>query len=64
VTVHSDVSGRPLLVAVEHKGAGHDTAYVYEDPRQFFLVVESAGLDWTLAAEEPVAASATPARKD
>jgi hypothetical protein len=58
VTVHSDVSGRSLLVAVDHKGAGADTTYVYEDPRAFFLVVESADLDWTLTAEEPVAASA------
>ena len=56
VTVHSDVSGRPLLVAVEHRGAGHDTTYVYEDPRPFFFVVESADLEWTLSADEPVAA--------
>jgi len=56
VTVHSDVSGRPLLVAVDHKGAGHDTTYVYEDPRPFFFVVESADLEWTLSADEPVAA--------
>ena len=59
VTLHSDVSGRSLLVAVDHKGAGRDTTYVYEDPRAFFLVIESANLDWTLTAEEPVAASAT-----
>jgi hypothetical protein len=54
VTVHSDVSGRPLLVAVDAKGVGADTAYVTEDPRPFFLVVDSADLDWTLAAEEAV----------
>ena len=58
VTVHSDVSGRSLLVAVDHKGVGRDTTYVYEDPRAFFLVIESANLDWTLTADEPVAASA------
>jgi hypothetical protein len=58
VTVHSDVSGRPLLVAVDHKGLGRDTTYVYEDPRAFFLVIESANLYWTLTADEPVAASA------
>ena len=60
VTVHSDVSGRSLLMAVDHKGVGRDTTYVYEDPRAFFLVIESANLDWTLTAEEPVAASAAP----
>jgi hypothetical protein len=57
VTVHSDVSGRPLVVAVDRKGAGADTAFVYEDPRPFFLVVESSNLDWTLSAEEPVTAT-------
>ena len=57
VTVHSDVSGRPLLVAVDTRGVGRDTAYVTEDPRSFFLAVESANLDWTVAAEEGVAAT-------
>jgi hypothetical protein len=57
VTVHSDVSGRPLAVAVDRKGVGADTTFVYEDPRPFFLVVESANLDWTLSVEEPVAAT-------
>src|SRR3974377_1414723 len=28
VTVHSAVSGRPLMLAVDHRGAGHDIAYV------------------------------------
>ena len=57
VTVHSDVSGRPLVLAVDTRGVGRDTTYVSEDPRPFFLAVESANLDWTLAAEEGVAAS-------
>ena len=63
VTVHSDVSGRSLIVAVDHKGVGRDTTYVYEDPRAFFLVIESANLDWTVTADEPVAASAAPPGK-
>jgi hypothetical protein len=64
VTVHSDVSGRPLEVAVDRKGPGAETTYVYEDPRPFFLVVDSAGLDWTLSADEPVtAAMAAPAKR-
>jgi hypothetical protein len=57
VTVHSDVSGRALLLAVDAIGVGRDTTYVNEDPRSFFLAVESANLDWTLAAEEAVAAT-------
>jgi hypothetical protein len=58
VTVHSDVSGRPLVLAVDARGVGHDVAYVNEDPRPFFLAVESSNLDWTLTADEGVAATA------
>jgi hypothetical protein len=61
VTVHSDVSGRPLVLAVDARGVGRDMTHVSEDPRSFFLAVESANLDWTLAAEEGVAATAGPA---
>ena len=57
VTVHSDVSGRPLILAVDARGVGRDTAYVIEDPRSFFLAVESANVDWTVAADEGVAAT-------
>ena len=61
LTVHSDVSGRALVLAVDTRGVGRDTTYVTEDPRPFFLAVESANLDWTVAAEEGVAATG-PAR--
>jgi hypothetical protein len=57
VVVHSAVSGRPLMVAVEHVGAGHDVAYVNEDPRLYHLVVQSTDLDWSVAVEEAVLAS-------
>ena len=45
-------------VAVDVRGVGRDTTYVTEDPRPFFLAVESANLDWTLEADEAVAATA------
>jgi hypothetical protein len=61
VTVHSDVSGRSLVLAVDARGVGRDTAYISEDPRPFFLAVESTNLDWTLAADEGVAATVAPA---
>ena len=60
VTLHSDVSGRALALAIDARGAGRDTAYVSEDPRPFFLSVESTGLDWTVAADEGIAATAGP----
>jgi hypothetical protein len=52
VTLHSGVSGRPLLEAVSHQGAGHDVAYVNEDPREFFLVIDAANVDWTVEVSE------------
>jgi len=54
-TVHSAVSGRPLMEAVAHQGLGRGTAYVNEDPRLFDIDVESANEDWTVAVEEAVA---------
>jgi len=55
LVVHSAVSGRPLLDAVEHQGDGHGIAYVTEDPRLYHLVIESSGMDWSIAVEEAVA---------
>ena len=55
ITVHSAVSGRPLMVAVNRRGAGHDVAYVNEDPRLYHLVIDSTGVDWSLKIEEAVA---------
>lgn len=53
LTIHSSISGRPLSSAVvDHKGAGKGTAFVSEDPRVFFAVVESKGLDWSFTIEE------------
>ena len=63
VTLHSDVSGRPLLVAVDVSGVRRDTTYVTEDPRSFFLAVESANLDWSVTAEEAVSATGPPEKR-
>jgi hypothetical protein len=54
VSVQSLVSGRFVDVAVEHQGAGSGIAYVAEDPRPFFLVIESSDVDWKVAVEEGV----------
>lgn len=52
VIVHSSVSGRFVTVAVDHPSAGSGIGYIAEDPRAFFLVVESSGLDWKLEVQE------------
>jgi hypothetical protein len=57
LTIHSAISGRPLEQIVEHTGAGKGTAYLYEEPRVFHAVVDSAGLDWTVTIEEGVVGS-------
>ena len=62
ITVHSDVSGRPLLVAVDRRGPGRDVTYVTEDPRAFFLVIESEDLDWSVEVAEGLSATRTPPR--
>jgi hypothetical protein len=57
ISLHSDVSGRRLAVVLDHRGAGNDVAYINEDPRAFFLVIESTGLEWSVDVAEGVAAT-------
>jgi hypothetical protein len=54
VIVHSLVSGRYVSTPIDHQGVGTGVAYVAEDPRQFFLVIESTGIDWNVSVEEGV----------
>jgi hypothetical protein len=56
VMVNSGVSGRPIALAVEHRGVGKDTAYVSDEPRLYYLLVESTGVAWTIKVEEAVVA--------
>jgi hypothetical protein len=60
--VHSAISGRPLQTAVDERGVGQGTDYIGEDPREFFIVVESSNLEWAFTVEEaiPATASGTP----
>jgi hypothetical protein len=50
--LQSAISGRALQETVDEKGLGEGTAYVAEDPRVFYLLVESANLDWSFTVEE------------
>jgi hypothetical protein len=56
LTLHSAISGRPLALAVEHRGVGADTSYVSEDPRVFYMVVDSAGVEWSFTVDEGIGA--------
>ena len=59
VTAHSAISGRPLKVAVEQRGVGRGTSFVDADPHVFYMVVESANLDWSFTVEEAFAGTVT-----
>ena len=59
MTVHSAISGRPLALAGESRGVGHDISYINEDPRVFYLVVDSANLEWSVTVEEGLAVTAS-----
>jgi hypothetical protein len=55
LTVHSAVSGRPIQVIADHRGAGSGNAKVEDDPRPYNLMVDSTNVDWSLSIEEEVA---------
>ena len=54
VTANSGDSGRILAEVIDFGGVGKDIEYITELPHRYYLVVASAGVDWTLTAEEPV----------
>lgn len=56
VTVHSADSGRLLEAPLDESGAGSGVVEIVEEPRQFYLTIESTGLEWTLAVEDSVPA--------
>lgn len=54
LTIHSAISGRPLQVAVDLKGSGADVAYVNEDPRVFFAVIDAKDTEWSFSIDEAI----------
>jgi hypothetical protein len=65
LTMNSAVSGRTIATIVDERGVGDDTAYVNDDPRAYYAVVESSNLDWTFTVEEgtPATVDDKPARQ-
>jgi hypothetical protein len=62
--LQSAVSGRALQETVDEKGLGEGTVYAAEDPRMFYLSVESANLDWSFTVEEAFFGNQTEKRKE
>jgi hypothetical protein len=52
MVLRSAISGRELQNPVDQRGVGEGTAYVAEDPRAFYVTIESANLDWSFTVEE------------
>jgi hypothetical protein len=63
LTLHSAISGRPLQVAVDHRGPGGGTAYLNDDPRVFFAVVEASNTKWSFTVDEAVATRVVPQQR-
>ena len=55
VSLHSAISGRPLQIIVDRTGVGSDVAFLEDEPRVSYLVIESENVDWSTTLEEAVA---------
>jgi hypothetical protein len=55
ITAHSAISGRILQQVIDRQGPGSGVDYVSQDPHVFYMSVESAGLEWTIAVDEGIA---------
>ncbi len=62
--LQSAISGRALQETVDEKGLGEGTVYIAEDPRVFYMSVESANLDWSFTVEEAFFGSQAPNPKE
>jgi hypothetical protein len=54
VMLHNAKSGAAVMELVDARGSDGTTAFVSAGPGSFYLVVDSKGVDWTIAVEETV----------
>lgn len=54
VAFRSADSGRVIAEPVDHHGAGRNTSYMSDLVRWYYLTIESANVDWSVALEEPI----------
>jgi hypothetical protein len=61
VVFRSGDSGREIIEAIDARGAGSGTEEVAaERPRWYYITVESANVDWTIAVDERIDAQTKP----
>jgi hypothetical protein len=53
VAAMSADSGREIAEVTDVRGDDHDTKYLSDLPRRYYLVVTSENVDWSLIVEEP-----------
>ena len=55
LTLRSGISGRPLQVIADHEGSGAGSVEFGDDPRLYEFLVESSGVEWSIAVQETFA---------
>ncbi len=55
LTLRSGISGRPMKVIADHRGAGGGSVEFGDDPRMYEFLVESTGMEWSIGVEETFA---------
>ena len=58
--LQSAISGRALQEPVDEMGTGEGTIYTADDPRVFYVTIESAAVDWSFTVEEAAFATTSP----
>jgi outer membrane biogenesis lipoprotein LolB len=55
LTLRSGISGRPMQVIADHEGPGAGRVEFGDDPRLYEFLVESSGVEWSIAVQETFA---------
>jgi len=52
LTLRSGISGRPMKVIADQKGAGGGSVEFGDDPRMYEFLVDASGVEWSISVEE------------
>jgi outer membrane biogenesis lipoprotein LolB len=55
LTLRSGISGRPMQVIADQRGAGGGSLDFGDDPRLYEFLVESSRIDWSISVQETFA---------
>jgi hypothetical protein len=60
--LRSGISGRPIKIITEYRGAGAGSEEFGDDPRMYEFLVDSTGVEWAISVEETLAPRRDPDR--